>query len=157
MIRLPVALCLVAGLAVAGTAIAGGHGGNPAVKARQAHMQLYAFNLGTLGAMAKGEAEYNAEAAAGAANNLLAAAKLDGSQMWPQGSDSEAMAGKTRALPDIWTTYPKVTDQQKALIEALEKLAPAAGTDLESLQGALKAVGAGCGGCHKPFRAEKKS
>ena len=40
---------------VLGTAVsAGGHGGNPAVKARQAHMQLYGFNLGALGAMAKG-------------------------------------------------------------------------------------------------------
>ncbi len=29
-----------------------------AVKARQAVMQLYAYNLGQLGAMAKGEAEY---------------------------------------------------------------------------------------------------
>ena len=139
-----------------GIALADGHI-EKAIKARKAQMTLYSFNLGVLGAMAKGEAEYNAEAAAGAANNLLAAAKFDGSQMWPQGSDSTAMPGKTRALPDIWTTYPKVVDQQKALIQALETLAPAAGKDLQSLQGALKAVGAGCGGCHKPFRAEKES
>ena len=38
---------------------AGGHGGNPAVKARKAHMQLYAHNLGILGGMAKGEVEYD--------------------------------------------------------------------------------------------------
>ena len=82
---------------VSGIALADGHL-DKAIKARKAQMTLYSFNLGVLGAMAKGEAEYNAEAAAGAANNLLAAAKLDGSQMWPQGSDSEAMAGKTRAL-----------------------------------------------------------
>ena len=139
---------------VSGFALADGHIEN-AIKARKAQMTLYAFNIGVLGAMAKGEAEYNAETAAGAANNLLAAAKLDGSQMWPQGSDSEAMPGKTRALPDIWATYPKVVEKQKAFIQALEALAPAAGKDLQSLQGAMKAVGAGCGGCHKPFRAEK--
>ncbi len=141
---------------VSGVALADGHL-EKAIKARKAQMTLFSFNLGILGAMAKGEAEYNAETAAGAANNLLAAAKLDGSQMWPQGSDNAAMPGKTRALPDIWTTYPKVNDQIKALTDALENLVPAAGKDLESLQGAMKAVGAGCGGCHKPFRAEDKS
>ena len=139
---------------VSGFALADGHI-EKAIKARKAQMTLYSFNLGILGAMAKGEAEYNAETASGAANNLLAAAKLDGSQMWPQGSDSDAMPEKTRALPDIWKTYPDVVEKQKAFIQALEALAPAAGKDLQSLQGAMKAVGAGCGGCHKPFRAEK--
>ena len=74
-----------------------------------------------------------------------------------KGSDNKAMPEKTRALPDIWTTYPKVVESQKALLKALEELVPAAGKDLQSLQGAMKAVGGGCGGCHKPFRAEKKS
>ena len=34
-----------------------------AIKARQAHMQLYAFNLGTLGGMAQGKIDYDADAA----------------------------------------------------------------------------------------------
>ena len=33
------------------------------VKARQAFMQIYSFNLGQLGAMAKGEADYDAKLA----------------------------------------------------------------------------------------------
>ena len=34
------------------------------VKARQAHMNLYAFNIGVLGGMAKGEIDYDADVAA---------------------------------------------------------------------------------------------
>ena len=41
-------------VAAIGTAIAH-ESENPAVKARTSIMQLYAFNLGTLGGMAKGE------------------------------------------------------------------------------------------------------
>ena len=52
MSRLSSVLILACGVAVAGSAFAGGHAGNPAVTARKAHMQLYSFNLGTLGAMA---------------------------------------------------------------------------------------------------------
>jgi len=42
------------------------------IKARQAQMTLYSFNIGILGAMAKGDVEYNAEDAGLAASNLAA-------------------------------------------------------------------------------------
>ena len=65
-----VGICGVLAAAVIGTsAIGDGHEDKAiaaAVKARQAQMTLYAFNLGALGAMAKGEAEYDAGVAAGA-------------------------------------------------------------------------------------------
>ena len=41
-------------------------------------MQLYAFNISHLGAMAKGEVDYDAAAASAAANNLAALAALNG-------------------------------------------------------------------------------
>ena len=102
---------------MASGAMADGHL-EKAIKARQAQMDLYAFNLGQLGAMAKGQADYDAKAASAAEANLLAVAKLDGTTMWPQGSDDEAMPGKTRALKKAWTTYPAVVENQKQLIEA---------------------------------------
>ena len=40
--------------ATAGLVFAASHGGNPAVKARQSHMQLHVHNISILGAMAKG-------------------------------------------------------------------------------------------------------
>ena len=69
-------------VATASLAFAGGHEGNPAVAARKAHMDLYSFNLGMLGAMAKGETEYNADAAKAAAGNLAALAQLNQSAYW---------------------------------------------------------------------------
>ena len=134
------------------TALADGHLEN-AIKARKAVMQLRAYSLGQLGAMAKGEVEYDAAAATAAANNLLALANLDQSTMWPQGTDNASMPGKTRALPEIWSTYPAVVEKAKAMVTAAEAMAAAAGTDLASLQGAMGDVGKACGGCHKPFQA----
>ncbi len=128
-----------------------------AVKARQAYMQLNGFYMGQLAAVAKGQVPYDAAQATGIANSLLALASMDVGAMWPPGSgnDNPALAGKTRALPEIWTTFPAVVEKADALSKALEAMVVAAGTDLASLQGAFGAVGAGCGGCHRSFRAEK--
>ena len=128
-----------------------------AVKARQAYMQLNGFYMGQLAAIAKGQVAYDAAQAAGLARNLLALSTMDAGAMWPPGSgnDNPALAGKTRAKPEIWSTFPAVVEKADALTKALETMVDAAGTDLASLQGAFGAVGAGCGGCHRPFRAEK--
>ncbi len=119
-------------------------------------MKLYAFNIGQLAGMAKGEAAYDAKVAQAAANSLKTLASGDQSAMWPQGSDNVALGDMTRALPDLWATFPKVLDAQKALVAATASMADAAGKDLASLQGAIGGLGKSCGGCHKPFRAEKK-
>jgi cytochrome c556 len=129
-----------------------------AIEARQSFMQLYSFNLGLVGEMAKGKTEYDAETASNAAQNLLALAKMNTGPMWPQGS-SKADAGLeevTRALPEIWTTYPKVAEKQDALTAALETFATVAGKDLASLRGGMKAVGDGCKACHEDLRAKKE-
>jgi len=125
---------------------------SPQIKARQALMQIYVFNISQLGAMAKGVTEYNSAAATAAANNLAAAAKMDQSAMWPQGTDSDAMFGETRALPTIWSTFPAVEEKGKALIEATTAMAAVAGNNLDALRGAMGALGGACGGCHKQFR-----
>lgn len=124
------------------------------IAARQAEMTLRAFNLGQLGAMAKGDMEYNAEAAAAAANNLKAVTSLNGMAMWPQGSDNVALGERTKALPAIWENFPGVMAELETLSAAVDALADAAGTDLESLRGAMGAVGKSCGSCHSKFRAE---
>lgn len=122
-----------------------------AIKARQAQMQLYAFNLGQLGAMAKGEMEYNAEAATAAATNLAALTKLNQMALWPQGSDSDIVE-KSRALPAMWQNFPDVMEKGGALASAADAMVTAASTDLASLQGAIGAVGGACGACHKAYR-----
>ena len=125
-----------------------------AVKARIAYMQLNGFFMGQLAAVAKGQVPYDAAQATGVAKSLLALSSMDAGAMWPPGSDNQALPGKTRAKPELWTTFPAVMEKANALNTALEAMVVAAGTDLASLQGAFGAVGAGCGGCHRSFRAE---
>ena len=143
-----------AALLTAAPAFADGHL-EKAIAARQAVMSLYSFNLGQLGAMAKGDVAYDAAAASAAAGNLAALAALDQGAMWPQGSDATAMPDKTRAKAEIWSTYPDVSEKSKALADASAALAMVAGDGLPALQGGIGDVGKSCGGCHKPFRAPK--
>jgi len=138
------------------TLSAGSHSGDlPApVKARHGQMQLYAFNLGTLGAMAKGEVAYDAEAASAAAANLLALATLNAGPMWAPGTDSDSLDG-SRALPAIWENFPDVGAKAGAMVEAATAMNAAAGNGLDALQAAMGPVGGACGGCHKVYRAEE--
>lgn len=154
MIRLPIILASAAAISVAGLAFAGGHGGNPAVKARKAHMQLYAHNLGILGAMAKGEAEYNAEAASAAANNLASLTALNQMSYWSAGTSSDDLPDESRALPAIWEDggFAKAIEIGTALNTAATQMAAVAGNGQEALGPALGPVGAQCGACHKAFQ-----
>lgn len=149
-----------AALLMGATVVAVAADGGPhdkAIKARQAMFQTYGFNIGILGAMAKGKMEYNAELAAESAANINAAANFGQSAYWPAGSDSETPGNaRTRALPAIWETYPAVNEKSQALKDAAATMAAEAGTSLEALRGAMKDLGASCKGCHDDFRAEKK-
>ena len=64
-----------------------------AIKARKALMQVYAWNIGMLGAMAKGKMPYDADQAQAAANNLLAAVSMKNGPMWPKGSGTSQTLG----------------------------------------------------------------
>ncbi|GAA3877175.1 cytochrome c [Celeribacter arenosi] len=122
-----------------------------AVKARQAHMQLYAFNLGALGAMAKGAVEYDAEAATRAATNLATLAALDTRDFWLPGSAAGEVEG-SRALPAMWSADSNAMVHAGNLRDATAALAASAGTDLASLQAGMGPVGGACSACHKAYR-----
>lgn len=126
-----------------------------AIGARESVMTLYSHYLGQLGAMAKGQTPYDAAAADAAAKSLAALATLDQSAMWPAGSDNGAMAGKTRALPVIWTTFPAIQEASQNFSNAAQALAEVAGTDLDSLRGGMGPVGQACGACHETYRAPR--
>ena len=119
-------------------------------------MKLYAFYIGQLGAMAKGEVEYDAEGASKAAMSLNALATIDQSKMWPQGSGNDALGEATRALPAIWTTWPAISEKSAAFKEAAATMADAAGEGVDSLRAAVGALGKSCGGCHEDFRQPKE-
>ena len=126
------------------------------IKARKAVMQVYAFNLGTIGAMAKGKIPYDAKVAQNAADNLKAAVNMKNGAMWPKGSDVGALGKRTRAKPEAWTKYPMVAEKSKALKEAAAKMAAAASNGLDAVKANMKAIGQSCGGCHKIARGPKK-
>lgn len=151
---------VVAGIAsvmLAGGALSDDHEGPFAkeIKARQAVFQVYGYNVGLLSGMAKGKIDYDAQTAIDAAWNLNAASMMKNGTMWPQGSDNSQVEG-TRALPEIWSTYPEIVEKGKALTEASTALVAVAGNGLEALQGAMGDVGKACKGCHDNFRAKKK-
>lgn len=125
-----------------------------AIKARQGFMKMVSFNAGPLFGMAKGEVECDAELATKLAKNLHALTQMDNGAMWPEGSDNTKYEGKTRALPEAWTTYPKVAEAHQAWVDAIAALTPVAGQGLDTLKEKVGAVGKRCKGCHDDFRAE---
>lgn len=142
-------------LLLTSVAFAGGHNLTPeqqAMKARKSHMGLYAFNLGILGAMAKGESEYDADAASAAANNLVALSGLNQAAYWLPGTDSDSLEG-SRALPAIWENIPDVMEKSVAVSAAAQQLAAAADSgDAAALGPAIGGLGKACNACHESYQ-----
>mgnify|MGYP001814164398 FL=1 len=158
MKRMIVAAMVAAGvMAGAGVAVSG-EAEDKAIKARQSVMQLYSFNLGKLGAMVKGEMDYDAAQAKLAADNLVKAASIGQDAMWPKGTamTDAGMEGKTWAKKAAWDTYPEVANKHKALQAAAAKMADAAGGGVDAIKAAIGGVGGSCKACHEDFRAPKK-
>ena len=149
-------IALYAGIAAIGLgtfALADGHADlDPAVQARQAHMQLLAHNIGVLGGMAQEKIEYDAEAAQTAADNLVALGMIDQSSYWVPGTDTESVEG-TKALPALFENLDDVARINEEFSAAAEAMSAAAGTDLAGLQGAMGGLGGTCSACHREYRA----
>jgi len=149
-------LTVIAALAtVALPALATADALDDAIKARQGYYQVVSHNAGMLFGMAKGEVAYDAAAATAHAKNLEALAVMNTASMWPAGSDNLSKAGKTRALPVIWETYPAILDKQKAFETASAALVANAGTGPDGLRANIGALGASCKGCHDTYRAKE--
>ena len=92
------------------------------IKARQGDMELRAYSVGPLFAMAKGEIPYDAEQATKLANNLKVLMQLDVGGAWAAGTGKDKYPGKTHAVPEVWSTYPKVAEAGKRLTEEMDDL-----------------------------------
>lgn len=124
---------------------------DPSVVARQSHMQLYAHNMGVLGGMAQGKIDYDADAAQSAADNMVALIGMNQMSYWPAGTDNASIEG-TKALPALWEDFDNVMVINANFSAAADTMADVAGTDLESLQGAMQALGGACSACHREYR-----
>ena len=125
------------------------------IKARQGDMELRAFFLGPIVAMAKGEMEYDAKMAASLAGDLQLLTKLDMGRAWAPGTGNDKYPGKTAALPKIWDTYPEIAEYGKKYKTAVDALAGSAGKSLNDLRANLGPVGDACKACHDDFEEKK--
>ncbi len=132
-----------------------GHEFEAELAARQGLMQLYAFNISQLGAMAKGAIDYDSAAADIAANNLAALSRMGSAAMWPAGSDILSIETGA-ALPGLWENFPDVGAKAMALTEAADAMVAAASTDLAALQAAMRPLGGACSACHKAYRQSEE-
>ncbi|WP_417526112.1 c-type cytochrome [Marinovum sp.] len=121
------------------------------IKARQGTMWVIALNLGTLGAMAKGEAEYDAEAATAAAESIHGASMIHLSTLFPEGSDA-GMNDASRAKEEIWANFADFEAKWGQLGAAAEKAAAEAGNGKDALGPLMGGLGGSCKACHDDYR-----
>ncbi len=148
-------LVVLLGLSLGLGATAADDPNEKAIEARRAAMTLQSWYAGPLFQMARGALEYDAEMAKTYAASFDAVVNMEAEAMWPVGTGNDAYPGQTRALPEIWSTWPKAGEKAMALIDASAELAAVAGDGLDALRSKIGAVGNACKGCHDDFRAER--
>lgn len=119
---------------------------NAAVKARMDSMSAISQGLKVLGAMAKGEAAFDATTARAAAADIARHAAETPALFAAPETDP-----KSEALPVIWDQFDDFTAQS----QALESIARGLSTSLSAPQDlgpALAALGASCKSCHEAYR-----
>ena len=121
-----------------------------AVETRHGLMLQMSADLGKMGAMAKGDAPFDAAIAAKAAANLAAIASVLSMEQFPEGSEN-GKAADSYAKPDIWANQPDFLAKIADLNTAAAALQPMT-ADLESLKTGMGGVGKACGACHKAYR-----
>ena len=124
-----------------------------AIKARRGYYQLLGFSFGPLVAMARGDIDYDAEAANGHASNLAALSFYDLNDLFPAGSSNADRPGDTRALPAIWDNLDDVGQKVTAFKAAVSGMSEAAGQGRQALGAAVQDLGRTCQACHDDYRA----
>lgn len=120
-----------------------------AVDYRQGVMNVYAYNVTSMGDMVKGKAEFDAAAFARHAKDLAATAGLDVLAGFPE----DSLNDESDASDTIWLDWDKFGDKQKALQDQSAKLAEvAAGGDEAAMKEQFGATAKTCKGCHDDFK-----
>ncbi len=138
------------GLGLADAALAQGDPANVA-KYRANLMKTQTGHLTAIISVVKGEVAYGAHVKQHAdAIKAISEMVID---VFPRGS----AVGDSRAKPEIWQNWDKFMAGYVNYKTQTAKLAEvAASGDLGAIGAQIQEVGKACGGCHKPFRKEKK-
>lgn len=125
---------------------------DPAVAARHYQMQMVGYHTGILGAIAKGEAEYDAAIVAAAAKNLAALASMERATLWVEGTEQGVSAG-SRAKAEIWSDPDGFAERMQALADASTALMDA--SDAAAVGAGMGDLGGSCKACHEKYRGPK--
>lgn len=124
------------------------------IKYRQSVMKAMSGHTGAIAGVVKGEVSYVDHVAAHA-RGVNAMSKLIVG-LFPKGT-GQMDSANTRALPEIWDDFSKFEAAAKALeTQSAKMIEVAESGDVAAIGGQLQNMGKACGGCHKPFRQEKK-
>lgn len=135
------ALCL--GLAAAAVAQ-----DNPVAKREQMMKQVGA-SVGALGAIAKGEKPYDAEAVKAALTTISTDMKAFPDQ-FPAGSEVNSAAA-----PAIWDNMDDFRAKSQKLASDADTLLASMPADQAGVAEAVKTLGANCGTCHQVYRLKR--
>lgn len=140
---------------IATAGIAGSHASKdmePPVAARHHQMQMVAYHIGVLGAVAKGEVDYDAAMVSAAASNLAALASMAPATLWVEGTEQGTATG-SRAKAEIWSDPEGFATRFKAMADAATTLMDAG--DLDAVRAGMGALGGSCKACHEKYRGPK--
>ncbi len=120
------------------------------IKERQDHLKKMGDAVKPVGAMYKGEADFDLAKVQEALKVIQANAPL----LPPLFPDDSKTGADTEALPKIWEDKADFESRFKKLVDDA-KAAEASITDEETFPDAWKVVAGNCGGCHKQYRKPK--
>jgi len=122
-----------------------------AIKYRQAVYKVIAWNIGPMGAMAKGKIPYDAEVFAKNAKRMAVMSEMSLEGFIP-GSDK---GFGTEAKPEIWENWEDFTAKMQDMEEATKRLAEIAEQgDFNAAKKQLGATGKTCKSCHDEYRLD---
>ncbi|WP_460274609.1 c-type cytochrome [Celeribacter sp. ULVN23_4] len=123
-------------------------------KARKSYFDLIGFEMATLGGMAQGKNDYDADTATQTAKDLMSLASLHSADYFAPGTSNDDLPGETRAEAAIWENMDDFSAKGMAFYEAVVALNEVAGNGLDALRPAVGKVGGSCKACHDDYRAK---
>ncbi len=123
--------------------------GDP-VSLRQNMMEQAGASMGAMGAIAKGEAEFDARVVEASLRTLHAVA-LGYAPMFPEGSASET----SEAGPAIWSDPDGFSAANAEFIANTAKALAMKPQSADEMKQAMGVVGQSCKGCHEDYRVKK--
>ncbi|MCA0045227.1 c-type cytochrome [Celeribacter litoreus] len=140
---------------IAATAATGAFAQSPSdtAKARRAFFTLVGFEMSTLGGMAQGKIDYDAELASQTAQDLMTLGGYTITDLFAPGTSNDDLMGETRAEAAIWEDMDGFQEKGMAFYEAVVALNEVAGDGLDALRPAVGQLGGTCKACHDDYRA----